>query len=278
VLTLPLALALAAVGARSLARRNRSAALLVLAVFVTPTLAFVLARLGSSAAPETRHLIFALPFFATLVALPVARLAERGRLRLAVAGAAALLVLQVGWAWSRTPPLFTGDDPAHSAGRAAAAAWLADTAQPNDVLLGYDPVFLAAWERNGHASRFVLPRADARLTADGLRGAARPLGRGVWVFDGYDTNNIDRRLALVARLPRPAGTFEARAFGPYVVVRTRRPTRTPIGYLRRAAEAEVVGKSLAIGDADINFETVSRAAALLGYRASRPSSRSTSSR
>ena len=53
-------------------------------------------------------------------------------------------------------------------------------------------------------------------------------------------------------------------FGPYLVVRTREPTRTPAEYLERAAQVMVVGKSLFIGDADINFVTVRRAAERLG--------------
>ena len=45
-----------------------------------------------------------------------------------------------------------------------------------------------------------------------------------------------------------------------------------------AAAAQLVGKSLGLGDADINFLTLSEAASLLGYAPSRPASRSTSSR
>jgi len=189
-----------------------------------------------------------------------------------------VVVAEVGWAWTQTPTLFSGDPPAHADGRDAAATWLAETARPDDVLLGYEPAYLAAWERNRDFPRRVLPRADARLAADGLAGLKRPLGRGGWVFDAYDTNNVDQRLGIAPRAPRPAAAFEVRAFGPYLVVRTRRPTVTPIAYLRSAAAAQVVGKALAFGDADINFETMSRAAELLGYRASAPSSRSTSSR
>ena len=49
-------------------------------------------------------------------------------------------------------------------------------------------------------------------------------------------------------------------FGPYLVVRTKEPTRTPAQYLDDAAQVMVVGKSLFIGDADINFVTVRRTA------------------
>jgi hypothetical protein len=88
-----------------------------------------------------------------------------------------------------------------------------------------------------------------------------------------------RKLVIPYRLPMPTPeAFEARVFGPYLVVRTREPTGTPLDYLEQAAAATVLGRRLAIGDADINFQTVSRAAELLGYEASEDASRSMSSR
>ena len=73
----------------------------------------------------------------------------------------------------------------------------------------------------------------------------------------------------LGRLPRPVGAFEARVFGPYLVVRTRRPTVTPKRYLQLAAAVMVAGKTLGIVDADINFTTITRAATNLerGYEA-----------
>ena len=278
---LPVVLALAALGLRELWRRNRRAAWLALAVGGVPTLAFLLARLGSAASPETRHLIFALPFFATLLALglvTVARLPREGARAAAGVTAALLLVGGVAWSWEKTPPLFTGDPAERVAGREAAGAWLAATGGKNDVLLGYEPVFLEAWQRSA-VSRTVLPRADSKLAAEALRAAPKPLGRGVWVFDAYDTNNVVRSLSIARRLPRPAEEFEARVFGPYLIVRTREPTRTPHRYLEQAAKAQVLGRLLDIGDADINFLTVNRTARLLDYEPSRSErSLSTSSR
>ncbi len=61
-------IAVAVVGARALWRRNRDAAFLTACVVLVPTAAFVLARFGQSTSPESRHLIFVLPFFALLVA------------------------------------------------------------------------------------------------------------------------------------------------------------------------------------------------------------------
>jgi Dolichyl-phosphate-mannose-protein mannosyltransferase len=279
---LPVVLPLAAVGAWQLARRRPRSALLVAAVFATPTAAFLLARVGGAASPESRHLIFALPFFVTLVGaglVGVARAREPRGVALVAAAAGALVVGELAWAWQKTPALFVGDPQLRVEARRAAAEWLAATGRPDDVLLGYEPIYLGAWERNNGFSRLVLPRADAKLAVSQLERAGSRLGRGVWLFDAYDTNNVHQRLTIPLRLPRPASAFEARVFGPYLVIRTREPTGSPHAYLERAAAALVVGKTLDIGDADVNFDTVSRAAALLGYEATGPGpSRSTSSR
>ena len=71
-----------------------------------------------------------------------------------------------------------------------------------------------------------------------------------------------------------------RAFGPFLVIRTREPVVTPEPVPRSAAgQAMLVGKPLFLGDADINLPTIElpgRLAQLRGYGASR--SLSTSSR
>nr|MBA2475538.1 hypothetical protein [Actinomycetota bacterium] len=269
-------LALAGLGLWRLGRLRPRSALLVVATFATPTLSLLLARLGSTASPETRHLIFALPFFATIVATGIVGIGRR-RLALAAAITALLVGTEVAWAWTRTPDLFSGDPSARVEARQDLSSWLAETARPDDVYLGYEPAFLEAWAAQGRSGRVVLPRADGRLAAEALRDAGRALGRGVWLFDAYDTNNSVRRLVIPLRLPRPATTYEARVFGPYLLVRTRGRTLTPSGYLRSAAAALIAGHSLGIGDAAVNFQTISRAARLLDYRG--PSrSRSTVSR
>src|SRR5205823_14768988 len=61
-------LLLAAAGAVRLARSRRASALLALAALATPAVVLAVEHAGSSASPESRHLIFALPFFALLVA------------------------------------------------------------------------------------------------------------------------------------------------------------------------------------------------------------------
>lgn len=256
---LPAVLLLAATGFWWLWRERRRSALLVASVFAAPTFVFLVARLGASAAPETRHLIFALPFFATIVAAEVAR----RRRPVAVVVTALLVGGGVGWAWQKTPALFAGEPVERESARVAASEWLAATGRPDDVLLGYEPVYLGAWERDASFSRLVLPRADAKLAAETLVEASRPLGRGVWILDASDTTNPEQRAEVPLRFPRPRSAFEARVFGPYLVLRTREPTRTPERYLQVAAAAMIVGKTLGIGDADINFGTISRAAGLI---------------
>jgi hypothetical protein len=273
---LPVVLGLAALGAGALARASRSSVLLVACAFGTPTAAFLLARLGNTAAPETRHLIFTLPFFVTLLATGVVALARSRRAdaeRVAGITAALLVVGAAVWAWDKTPTLFEGEPGFHAEARDAAGRWLATTGRPDDVLLGYEPLWLEAWERSASFSRRVLPRADAKLALAALREAPHPLGRGVWVLDAADAV-VDEGDAIHLRLPRPAAAFEARAFGPYLVLRTREPTRTPKVYLQRAAAAMVLAKTLAIRDADVNFATVGRATELYASSSSRSSSSS----
>jgi hypothetical protein len=262
-------LALAVTGLVLVVREQRDGALLVAAVFGTPTFAFLVARLGSHTSPESRHLIFALPFFSALVALPLVRLAARPGRRASVAAAAALLAFvggEVAWADHKTPLLFDGEPSVRVDARHEASAWLARTARPHDVLFGYDPLYLGAWERNHALTETVVPRADAKLALSVLRAAPKPLGRGVWVFDASDTNNFSPKLAIPLRMPRPASAFEARVWGPFLVIRSREPTRTLRRYLQEARAVQLVGQSIYIGDADVNLDTVERALRRLGDR------------
>ena len=265
VLIVPV-LALAAYGARELWRQNRRAASLVACVVATPTLALLLARLGSSASPETRHLIFVLPFFMLMLATALVSLGRRHGRAVTACALAALVVAEVGWAYEKTPQLFSGDPSARVEAREAAGRWLAATSRPDDVFFGYEPVYLEASNVDPDIAQIVIPRADAKLAAARLDALPRPLGRGVWVFDAYDTNNCTctRGLTIAERVPPRAAEYEARVFGPYLVLRTREATNTPAEYLDRAAQVMVVGKSLFIGDSDINFVTVRRAADRLG--------------
>ena len=183
----------------------------------------------------------------------------------------------MAWAWERTPPLFEWEPDARQAARADASRYLAATSRPEDVLFGYEPLYLGAWERNPDFPLAVLPRADSKLALSTLLELDRPLGRGIWIFDASANNNFYRSLSIDLRSPRPEAAFETRRFGPFLVIRTADPVLTPARYLERAGQAMLVGKSLLIGDADVNLVTVERAAReLRDYGAAR--SLSTSSR
>jgi hypothetical protein len=263
------ALALVALGLLRLPRRT---VILLACVVGVPALAFVAARLGSATSPETRHLIFALPFVALALAAGLLRLGRPMPVALA-----ALVVAQLAWTWERTPQLFEWEPDARQAARAEASAYLAATSRPDDVLFGYEPLYLGAWERNRDFPLTVLPRADATLALETLRELERPLGRGVWVLDASANNNIAPALEIDWRSPEPPFAYDVRRFGPFLVIRTAQPTVTPERYLQRAGHALLVGKALRIGDADINLVTVERAAReLRGYGKAR--SLSTSSR
>ena len=258
---LPAVLVAAAAGFVALPRETR---ILGACAAVVPLAALVVAR--SNGSPETRHLIFLLPFVALAVAAGVARLGRTWGL----AALVALVVAQVGWAWDRTPELYEWEPEMRQEARTGAAAYLAATTRPNDVLLGYDPLFVQAWERNPDFPLVVLPRADADLALHNLLDLDRPLGHGVWVFDASKTTNSERSLQIPLVSPRPASAFEVEDFGPFLVIRTRAPVLTPERYLLRAGQAMLVGKRLFLGDADINLPTIERAArALRGYGADR---------
>jgi hypothetical protein len=265
---LPAVLVAAAAGFVALPRDAR---LLAASATVIPLASLVVAR--STGSPETRHLIFVLPFVALAVAAGLTRLGHVW----GTAAVVALVVAQLAWAWDRTPELFNWEPEIRQEARADAAAYLAATTGPRDVLLGYDPLFLQAWQESDDFPLVVLPRADADLALHNLLELDRPLGHGVWVLDASKTTNFERSLQIPLVSPRPASAFDVRDFGPFLVIRTREPVVTPDRYLLRAGQAMLVGKRLFLGDADINLPTIERAArALRGYGAAR--SLSTSSR
>ena len=103
-----------------------------------------------------------------------------------------------------------------------------------------------------------IPRADAKLALRSLREAGT-LGRGVWVFDASDTNNFTQKLTIPLRYPNPRSDFEARVFGPFLVIRSKQPTRTPKEFLIETRQAQILGRSLGAGDADVNLLTADQA-------------------
>jgi hypothetical protein len=255
--TVAIVLAVALVGLLALARARPPAAVLAAVVFLLPTVAFLVTRSGSSLSLESRHLIFALPFFAMAVAAGLLRLAALAR-SLAPAvlagGLAALLVGEVAWGWHRTPWLYAGEPAARKDARVRAAAWLAATSRPDDLLFGYEPLYLDAWEDGAPFGALFVPRADPGLALDTLAEAHKPLGRGVWVFDGTDQLERSKQRFTLPPL-RPGPQFETRAFGPFVVVRTTSPVVDAETFLRDTAIVEYRGWLIGVGDAGLNYQT-----------------------
>ncbi len=192
----------------------------------------------TNASPESRHLVFLLPFAATLVAAGLP-----GRAVLAVPLVAVLVVCELAWAWHRTPALFEGEPSASREARTEAAAWLAATSRPGDVLHGYNPIFLEAWERDRSFPGRVVPRADAGLALEEL--SAAPPGRGVWVVEGA----------------RSARGLEQRSFGSLTVLRSHTDTGSPGRYLDQA-ESVLAGIDLeTVQEAQRRYERSSRSTA-----------------
>ena len=257
-LALTLVVAGAAVGFWRIARARPRSALFIGCVFAVPLLMFLVGRFGNSTSPETRHLIFAAPLFALCVG--AGALSRPGRWQLVGAAAVlALVPLELHWGHSKTPALYDGEPHVRVAARHEASSLLARISRPDDVLFGFDPLFLGAWERGGHVSGTVVPRADPRLALDVLRNTPKPLGHALFVFDASDNNNIAPRMRINLQFPGGTGRWEAWTFGPFLILRTLDPTRSVATYLQRARDAQLVGKRLYLGDADVNYDTVWRA-------------------
>jgi hypothetical protein len=251
-------LAFGLLGLVVLARVRPPAALLAGCTFLVPAAAMMGTRLSYQAAPQSRHLIFALPLFALVVAAGIVELGGRHlRTRVAVAAIAviALVTVELQWAHSKTPVLFRGEPSARVQAREEAAAWVARNSQPDDILFGYDPIYLLAWEQNRHIGRTIVQRADPKLAVHALTHAGS-LGHGLWVLDAGSNNNHWIRGTIDYALPEPHSAFEAKVFGPFLVVRTKQPTRTPAMYLARAEAAMRLGISLYIDDDDLNLHTI----------------------
>ena len=177
--------------------------------------------------------------------LVVALVVGRGRVGLAPDGAA----LRVG----------AGRAP----GRARGGRGLARRrrASPDDVLFGYEPLYLGAWERNRSFPTTVVPRADARLALRTLeragRARARRLGPRRERAEQHPAAARDRVPAADARGGLRGARLRAVPRDPDAPSRVL----TPEAFLYYAARALLVGQQLGIGDADINLQTVVRAAA-----------------
>jgi hypothetical protein len=258
--SVPVAL-VALLGVAVLARTRPESALLMGAAVVVTTIALVAARSGAGASLETRHLIFLLPFFATALAvglLRIATLAGRTAPAVAAVGLGLALAAQVTWGLERTRWLYTGEPDARTEAREEAAEWLAATGRADDVLLGYEPTYLDAWEKGAPFGDIFIPRADPKLAVQALEETGEPLGRGTWVLDASDELDQDRVRLTIPALS-PGAEFEARSFGPFLVLRSREPTRTVEAFLEATLRVQELAVELSIGDAGRNLLTAEQA-------------------
>jgi len=133
------------------------------------------------------------------------------------------------------------------------------------VVFGYDPLFLGAREDGAPVGDVVVPRADPTLAVQALTDARKPLGRGVWVLDASEGNDIQggptSRLAIENRSPGEG--FESRAFGPFLVVRTTAPVGSAEEFLRDTVRVQELGRELDIETANLNYQTAAVALATL---------------
>jgi hypothetical protein len=263
--SVPVAL-VALLGLVVLARARPESAHLTGALLVVTAIALVAARSGAGASLETRHLIFLLPFFAITFVVGLRRLAsETGRAAPAVValGLGLVIAAQVAWGLERTRWLYTGEPGARGEARADAADWLAATGRADDVLFGYEPTYLDAWEAGAPFGEIFVPRADPRLAVEALEEAGEPLGRGVWVLDASDELDQDR-VRLTIPLRSPGSDFEARRFGPFLVLRSADSTETVEGFLQATLQVQELAVELSIGDAGRNLLTAEDALEDLG--------------
>jgi hypothetical protein len=80
------------------------------------------------------------------------------------------------------------------------------------------------------------------------------------VFDASDTTNLKERQTIAFALPSPRSEFEGRVYGPFLVIRSRKPLLTPSRYLSVSQRVMRLGVRLGIGDADVNWGALRGAA------------------
>jgi hypothetical protein len=76
----------------------------------------------------------------------------------------------------------------------------------------------------------------------------------VWVLDASDhLDKDDVKLDIERR--SPGHGFEARTFGPFLILRTVEPTETIENYLLETIRVQNLSWALEVGDAGINYQT-----------------------
>ena len=211
-----------------------------------PPLALLAAGSGPGVSLETRHLIFLLPFATMAIAAGLLRLGAAlgrrgpGRRRAGARSGSS--------SRRRSPGGSTGPAGSTPASRRRAPRRAAKpptgsrrTGRDDDVLFGYEPTYLDAWEQGAPVRRVFVPRADASSRSRRSRTRASRSAAGSGCSTPPTTSIRPGARADDPERHARAG-FETAAFGPFLLVRTRRArpdaARVPRGDARGAgAEA-----------------------------------------
>ena len=145
----------------------------------------------------------------------------------------------------KTRTLYVGEPPLRTSSRDGGV----DVARGDEQAERHPLRLRPALPRRVGAEPRVLAAPSCRARTRSSRctcstSAPKPLGRGVWVLDASDNNNFTPRLHIPLRYPRPASKFEARVFGPFLVIRSRKPTGTIREFLLQTQAVQLVGQSL----------------------------------
>jgi hypothetical protein len=267
-----LAIVLALAGAALLCRRAGGFEVtLTVASFVVPIVALLGARADSHVSPETRHLIFLLPFVQLFVATAIVRLAaltRRAAPLVAVAAVAVLVSGSLNSSRARTPDLFDGDSAGRIVDRGLAAEWLAGHASPSALLMGYEPLFYEAWKRSSSFSAFVVARADSAVAAKQLQRYCGRFAGAAFIFDRQNGYRPDLTAGQAAALTRKltASGFVAQRFGDFVVALSTKPEGDPAGYIDDVIPLLQIAQDADVDNGKLELTTLRNAQPLLPAR------------
>jgi hypothetical protein len=264
-----IAAVLAPAGAFLVARASGAAErVLLLASFVLPIVALLGARADSQVSPETRHLIFLLPFLDLFVAAALVRgalLARRAAPLVAVAVLAIVVAGQIDSARQRTPDLFGTESGYRHNARLVAAQWLGLHATPNVLLMGYEPVFYEAWRGDDAFSSFVVARADSAVAAKQLERYCGHFTQAVFVFDrenGYKADLTEARFRRLGTRLSNAG-YSVKRFDDFMLVLSAVPSGRPRAFVRAATPLLRIARDASIQNGKVELRTLLGAAPLL---------------
>lgn len=215
--------ALALAGAVVLAReRHPFVAFAALALLAPPVL-FMLLRTAGSIGLSPRHLAYALPIWAALAGVGVARFFARPvwvAAAVAAVAVAAVVASPGGIVDPRDPEsnAILGGGPGELApgepeSVEQAGAWARANVRAGDVLFPYSPVFLAALPEAGDA--LSLPYGQAKLLRRTLRRADWPVPGVIVAVPLVGAEVGDRRIAVRSRSYTSPDWYLLRIAGPF---------------------------------------------------------------